>query len=565
MKPGAGVRRAACLAASLGLLLAAGTPAAGDSVDGSAHASGWFVIRLDTPVPGAAAPDGALALATGSPALDALIDATGVHRIEYALRASMRAPRDRAARARHGLDRTYRFHVPVGSDVREVAARFSGAPGVVYAEPDFVGTGGATLPDDPRFGDQWGFSQPSDADTDAPEAWDVSTGDGVIIAVLDSGIDSDHPDLAARILPGHDFVNDDSDPEDDHGHGTNVSSIAAAVTNNGTGVAGSCWNCPIMPLKVLDSNNNGSYSDWADALTWATDNGARVINLSAGGTMHSAILQNAGRYAHDAGVIYVSITHNDDTGTIRYPGRYQETITVGGTDEMDRRASPFCYSGTSGSNWGNQTDVVAPGELILGAAWGGGYNYWCGTSQAAPLVAGLVGMMETIYPSLGREEARHLIWTGADDQVGRVTEDTAGWDVYHGFGRVNMDRTMRGTAASITLRVEGKTATRVWYETANPLADSYDFVRGNLSALSEDPQDGVLLGTVTCLENDSADPDTAGGNEDTATPAPGAAFFYLGRFSTAQTGAGSYGGSSLNRDRCKHVADGCTAVGDCAE
>lgn len=517
----------------------------------------WLLVRLVAPIDAGAAED-STTLLTGLDEVDAVILETGVQRIERALPMSSRAPRFPEAFRRHGLDRTYRFHVPAGSDIRGLVERFSGLAGVELAEPDWIGEGGANVPNDPLFANQYGFDQVSDADVDGPEAWDVATGSETIVAVLDTGIDSDHPDLAAKLVFGFDFVNFDFDPEDDHGHGTNVGSIVSADTDNGTGVAGACWNCRIMALKVLDSSNYGFYSDWADAMVWATDAGVRVINLSAGGTSPSATLLAGVQYAFDAGVIHVSITHNDDANVVRYPGAYAETITVGATDALDQRADPFCYSASSGSNFGDEIDVVAPGELILGAAMGGGYNSWCGTSQAAPLVAGLLGIMRTIYPSLGREEARFLLHAGAEDQVGRPSEDTAGFDIYHGWGRVNMEQSLLGTVASTSLRVEGTVATRPFFATPNPLANSYDFIRGSLDVLSEDAA-GVDLGSVVCLENDSTDPDTLG-NEDHASPPPGEAFFYLGRFDAAP-GPGWYGGSSLNRDRRASAGD-CPACGN---
>jgi subtilisin family serine protease len=317
-----------------------------------------------------------------------------------------------------------------------------------------------------------------------------------------------------------------------------------------------------MPLKVLDENNSGFYSWWADAMVWAADNGADVINLSAGGTSASSTLFSGVQYAYDAGVIHVSITHNDNAFNIRYPGRYAETITVGATDELDDRASPFCYSPVSGSNYGAQIDVVAPGELILGAAMNGGYNSWCGTSQAAPLVAGLVGIMKTITPSLGREEARHLLRSGAEDQVGRLTEDVAGFDIYHGWGRVNMQRTLQATEASTTMLVDGSAATLLHFGTANALANNYDFIRGDLSALSE-TAGGVTLGPVVCIEDDSPDSETAG-NEDTDVPAVGAGFFYAARFG-ADPGASSYGGSSSSRDREASTGNCATCGNDLRE
>jgi subtilisin family serine protease len=525
---------------------------AGTQPGQAAYAEAHLLVCLEQPLAGRDA-NGAYSLATGSPSVDAAIAAAGIYRIEHALPVASRKPANPDLLAQLGLDRTYKMFVPPGSDIPELARKLMAFPGVKYAEPDFMGEGGATLPDDAHFNLQYGLDQASDADTDAPEAWDLSLGsEEIIIAVLDTGSDSDHEDFAGKLLPGYDFANGDTDPEDDQGHGSNVGSIAAAVTNNSVGIAGACWNCKVMTLKVLDANNSGYYSWWTDAMIWAADHGADLINMSAGGTSGSSTLYNGILYAWQAGVPHISITHNDNTGAIRFPGRYAQTIPVGATNDQDDRAVPFCWGG--GSNWGPEIDVSAPGDWIPGAAMGGGYNYWCGTSQAAPLVAGLGGLMLTVYPSVGREELRHLLRSGAEDGVGLPAEDTPGFDEYHGWGRVNMERTLLGTLASITLRVEGETTTRPHLATANPLATSYDFVRGNVSALAEG-SGGVSVGSVVCLENDSTDADTAG-NEDLASPAPGEIFFYLARFNSV-AGAGQYGGSTLHRDRL-------AASGDCA-
>lgn len=522
------------------------------------HASGWILVRLKT-VLDRREPSGRLELFTGRPALDAAIVERGVARIEPALPRAIAARRAPERMRRYGLDRIYRFHVAPGTDLSGLIERLAALDDVEYAEPDYIGRiSGTAVPDDSRFGDQYGFDQFSDADVDAPEAWNISTGSNGVIAILDTGVDSDHEDLAGKLVPGFDFVNLDNDPEDDNGHGTNVASIAAALTDNATGVAGACWNCLIMPMKVNDATGSGFYSKWADAMVTATNNGVRVINLSAGGNSPSSTLLDGVRYAYDAGVVVVSVTRNDNSNFVSYPGAYPETIAVGATDELDRRADPFCYSATSGSNFGSQIDVVAPGELIIGAAMGGGYNYWCGTSQAAPLVAGLVALVRDVHPSVGREEIRHLIRSGADDQVGTALEDVAGFDVYHGWGRVNMARTLDGAAASPTLLVEGINATRPHLATSNPLAVSYDFVRGDLSALVESDS-GVDLGTVVCLEAASVDADTQG-NEDTSTPPPGEGVFYVSRINSS-AGQGSYGGSSHNRDRTPSAAD-CASCGN---
>jgi hypothetical protein len=232
-------------------------------------------------------------------------------------------------------------------------------------------------------------------------------------------------------------------------------------------------------------------------------------------------------------------------------------MTTGATNDEDWRAFPMCANPSLGSNYHPRLDFVAPGDDIFTARMGGGYGPNCGTSFASPLVAGLLGIMRSINPSLGREEARHLIQSAADDEVGNPLEDTPGFDVYHGWGRVNMDRSVRGTLASITMRVNGKTETRPYFDMANPLADSYDFVRGDLSSLSESFV-GVDPGTLLCLENDSPDPDTTG-NEDLTSPAVGEAFVYLARFNAGPSDGWGYGGSTMNRDRLPFGPGDCPA------
>jgi hypothetical protein len=481
-------------------------------------ADSWFLVRLTRPLENSVA-EGEFSLVTGHALLDAGIRENGVRGIVHALPVSMRNPRDPDALRRHGLDRTYRFRVPFGSDILFLVDRFSAIPGVVFAEPDYSITEAATIPNDPLFDDQWGLDNTGqtggcpNADVDAPEAWDLSTGGPVVVAVLDSGCDFDHPDLQEKCDPGYNFVTPGTPPEDQSGHGTKVASVKVEFA-----------------------------SEFADACAWAADHGARIINFSATFSSAGAIILGGVGYAYDAGVVLVAANGNGSAPAIGYPARYAETLALGFSRWCDERG-PI-------SNWGPENDVVAPGYFIPTAQMGGGYDTPSGTSLAAPHVSGLLGIMMTLNPSLGREEARHLIRSAAEDEVGDESEDTPGFDQYMGWGRVNAHETLKATNASMSLRVEGKTATRPYFETANDLADSYDFVRGSLSALTESAG-GVELGTLVCLEDDSADPDTAG-NEDTETPPPGEAFFYLGRFHAAP-GAGSYGGSSRNRDRMAFV------------
>jgi hypothetical protein len=502
------------------------------------YVDSWILVRLAQKLENRSA-DGGYLLSNDSPGLNALIVEKGVHRIDDALTVTMRDPRNPEALARYGLDRTYRFHVPAGSDIPALVREFSRAPGVAFAEPDYIHTADATIPDDTLFVEQWNLDQTSDADIDAPEAWDLSTGSDLIIGIMDSGADDTHPDLDAKLVPGWDFVNDDPDtfPDGTSSHGTHVASIAAAETDNAEGIAGICWNCRLMPLKVFGDNPTTT-SMLADAVAWAVDEGVRLLNYSGGGSGTDQTFLDGLAYAYDAGAIFVTSSGNNSLLRINFPGRDKESIAVGNTGPDDiRRPS---------SNYGPQIDVVAPGYPILGAMLGGGYETQGGTSFASPHVAGLLGIVLSIHPSVGQEEARYLVRVGAEDEVGDPLEDTPGFDFYHGWGRISIFRTLQSTRAATTLQVSGKASTVLSYDTPDPFADSWDFVRGDLSALAEDRY-GVDLGAVVCLENDSADSDTTG-NADSATPAPGEAFFYVARPNGAP-GAGSYGGSTVNRDR----------------
>src|SRR3972149_3580990 len=173
---------------------------------------------------------------------------------------------------------------------------------VVYAEVDGLVFAVETIPNDPRWSEQYGPVR-----IKGPQAWDLSTGSSiVIISVIDTGVACSHEDLTGKCVAGFDFVNNDPDPFDDHGHGTHVAGIATAVTNNGIGVAGICWSCKVQPVKVLNSGGSGTWDGVAAGNIWATDNGADVINMSLGGTGGSQTMRDAVDYAYAHGVLIFS-------------------------------------------------------------------------------------------------------------------------------------------------------------------------------------------------------------------------------------------------------------------
>ncbi len=266
-------------------------------------------------------------------------------------------------------------------------------PGVAYAETDGIVHAYAVSINDPYSTSDSAPLWPL-ADPLFPDAWSLTTGDSnVVVAVVDSGVQADHPDLLGRVTPGYDFVNNDTNPADDEGHGTAVAGIIAAQGNNGIGPAGICWKCRIMPVKVLDSSGAGSDTDVANGVIWAADHGADVINMSLGGTSSSQTLADAVGYAQGLGVVVVAAAGNDgETGsatTPNYPAAYSGVIAVGGVDKNEARYSWSNHGawvmvdapGCTNTTWINSLYVVAPEP-----------GNFCGTSGASPFVAGLAGL-----------------------------------------------------------------------------------------------------------------------------------------------------------------------------
>ncbi len=284
------------------------------------------------------------------------------------------------------------------------------------------------------------FALTSGADVKAVPAWDAAKGDPeTIIAVLDTGVDMGHPDLASKIVPGgYDFANDDLDPSDDHWHGTHVAGIAGAATGNGAGIAGVAWNCSVLPVKVVDERGDGYYSWIIDGIIWATDQGADVINLSVGGDVPDTFLEDACRYAYEHGVVIVAAAGNDG-GAVLYPAAYDDYVLAVASSDFNDAISSY-------SNRGPEVDVAAPGEWILGPGplWYFGpydlpYLFASGTSAAAPHVAGLAALLRSSKPGLTVDQIMAIIRYTADD-INRTT--APGRDDSAGYGRINMERAL---------------------------------------------------------------------------------------------------------------------------
>lgn len=310
-------------------------------------------------------------------------------------------------------------------DARVIRVRDAAAPAVLralarqravrYAQRDAAAQATWT-PNDPHLGSQWGLAK-----VRATSAWDGALGSSVLIADVDSGVDYNHPDLAAKVVLGYDYVAGDADPYDEHGHGTHVGGIAAAITDNATGVAGMAPSARILAVRVLDANGSGYMSNVAKGVIYSADKGARVINLSLGGSSGSTALLDAVNYAVAKGAIVACAAGNDGTSSLSYPARYDGCTSVAATDSSDVKAS-F-------SNWGSGLDLSAPGVGILSTVRGGGYQSWSGTSMATPIVSGLAALLYS--QGLDRSSVLSKMTSTATDL------GASGYDTTYGYGRID--------------------------------------------------------------------------------------------------------------------------------
>lgn len=349
----------------------------------------------------------------------------------------------------------YVVKIGEGTTVEETLAALKNNPDVLYAGPDYK-LRLAAQPNDQLFRYQYALYNPggtlqipgsptgkSRADIKATGAWDFAKGDpNLLIAVLDSGIDYTHPDLASKVIStGRDFINDDNDAMDDHWHGTHVAGIIAAATNNTEGIAGVAWDCRLLPGKIISAEGEGDYSDLIEALIWAADYSSGqakvgVINMSVGGDQPDQALRAALEYAFNKGIVLVAATGNDGLAGVLYPAAYDEFCLAVSASDYNDAVADF-------SNSGPEVDVAAPGVWVLStiplAMTEPGYlpyAFASGTSMAAPHVAGFAALVKASKPWLSPGDIMKLIKYTPDDI------ETAGRDDYAGYGRINTERAL---------------------------------------------------------------------------------------------------------------------------
>ncbi|HEU4404017.1 MAG TPA: S8 family serine peptidase [Polyangiaceae bacterium] len=290
-----------------------------------------------------------------------------------------------------------------GAHVRNAIGAVAGAPFVVAAGPNFAGiTGSEVTPNDPEYASQHGPKL-----IRADEAWVIARGHRTI-AVLDSGVDYNHEDLAGKVIKGRDFVNGDDDPMDDHNHGTRVASVAAATSDNAKGIAGVAWHSRILAIKMLDDSKNGTLANAIAAVKNAADRGASIINCSWS-VLESALseddldlLEEAVKYAASKGALVVAASGNDGDDARHVPCAYADALCVGATDTTGAARAGF-------SSYGPHVDLAAPGEAIRVADLGGGYANDSGTSFAAPHVSGALAVVRARFPAWGAARLRERL------------------------------------------------------------------------------------------------------------------------------------------------------------
>ena len=329
-----------------------------------------------------------------------------------------------------GQSRLYVVELPANASETAVAAQLARRPELKFAELDRIVASTASV-NDPYLGNEWHLSK-----VNAPTAWDTTQGAGVTIAVLDSGINVNHPDLVDRLVAGYNVYSNNTDLTDVCGHGTAVAGVAAASSNNAVGVAGVAGTASIMPVRVAYSNSSGcfaSLSTIASGLTWAADHGARIANISYVGVADSASVESAAAYLKGkGGLVFVSAGNNNIDENVTSDG---SMVVVSATDANDAKAS-F-------SSWGNFVTLSAPGTYIWTTDNGGAYSAWNGTSFSSPLSAGVAALVMAARPDLAGAQVESLLYTSAVDL------GTAGRDPVFGYGRVDAAAAVSAAAAYV--------------------------------------------------------------------------------------------------------------------
>ena len=390
-----------------------------------------------------------------------------------------------------------RFTVYKHSNPQAVMAKLKKLEGVAFVEQNAYAYA-CWVPNDPYYSPyQWHMTR-----IGMEDAWPLETGSGIVVAVNDTGIKQSLEDLAqTNFTAGYDFINNDSDPTDDEGHGSHVCGTVAQSTNNGIGVTGVAYNCTIMPVKVLNASGSGSYDQISDGIYWATDNGADIINMSLSGPSDLTVLRNAINYAWNNGVVVVCAAGNSGSSAPEYPAAYTNSISVSATNYLDQLAD---YS-----NYGSTIDICAPGgdgndnngdgymDGVLQNTFdtsGDGYFFYYGTSMASPHVAGVAALVKAADPTLTNAEIRSILETTAEDL------GASGWDQYFGYGIVDAYAAVQEAQGGTTPDTDPPVISNV-----NAVDITHNSAR--ITWTTDEPSDSVVYyGTTTAYGNTQSSP-----------------------------------------------------------
>lgn len=308
---------------------------------------------------------------------------------------------------------------------KELMKKLAEHPDSVFAEPNFLLLPNRK-PNDTYYTEyQWNLPL-----IGMEQSWDISEGSSdVIVAVVDTGVDLEHPEFAGKLVEGYNVLEDNNKPQDDNGHGTHVSGVIAAKTNNKDGIAGMTWKSKLMPVKAIGADGSGSAVDIAQGIYWATDHGADVINLSVGNYTSSAALKEACQYAYEKNVVLVAASGNDASDQPSFPAAYDQVLSVAAVDHRKERAD-F-------SNFGEHIDVSAPGVDIPSTYIYSDYASLSGTSMACPHVAALAALVRSVHPDMKNRDVMEVIRKSAVDL------GPPGHDQLYGYGMIDVSQTLR--------------------------------------------------------------------------------------------------------------------------
>ncbi|MHB9028241.1 MAG: S8 family serine peptidase [Candidatus Latescibacterota bacterium] len=422
--------------------------------------------------------------------------------------------------------RCLKMCMPKDTDIPAIAKKVRENLIVEYAEPNYYAQV-CKSPNDPYYIPyQWNLRS-----INLEKAWDIQPGSStVIVAIIDTGVAYENhtavlgasekqfvmaPDLANTIfVPGYDFVENDSHPNDDDGHGTHVAGTIAQSTNNGLGTAGVTFDCcAIMPIKVLDNTGSGSYAAISHGIVWAADHGAKVINMSLGGGSPSSTLESALRYAYSKGVTIVAAAGNNGYPMVSYPAAYDEYVIAVGATRYDNQKAGY-------SSYGSSLDLVAPGgDIVIDQNRDGfgdgimqntfnpntqdvsdfGYWFFQGTSMAAPHVAGAAALLYAQQDTLSPDDVRDLLQSTARDLGNRGRDDVFGYgliDIHAALSKIADVRVLDeqpgafevrqntpnpfnpGTLISFTLARENRTTVEVFNAAGQKVDTILDAILG---------------------------------------------------------------------------------------